>query len=246
MQLIKSRILSALLLTALSTTAISAEHETGPLACDFSAEESRMVTLKITNGDIEGAVMRLPRDYIIGVSYSGNNAVHRTGYFRVYNTDFSAYPNSELHLKNGRFKGAVGIHDGMDILISSYWPMEKLARDSISSHYGLPFNSSEVDIQGKLVEFGLYTTRNKKKKSRGDLVYFAREGNAITDVIRCSPKNPVLKGTPQCSHFFEVDAYDVKIRYANIHLSRWQELRNKTTKLLECFTIAEPTQIDRK
>lgn len=240
----KSRILSTLLLTALSTTAISAEHETGPLACDFSAEESRMVTLKITNGDIEGAVMKLPRDYIIGVGYS-ENSVNDTGLFRVYNDDFRSYPNSELHLENGQYKGAVGIHDELSILISSNWRPPKLALRNISLLYNLGFENPDADLQGERSKFELYSPRHKTSPIYQKEVFLGKQNNEITDVISCSQKNKTT-GTPQCKHLFEARAYDVQLGYARTQLNRWKEFRKNTTKLLQCFTVQEPIQIEGK
>lgn len=244
LQCFKIKIIGLLISVFSSSSAIATENVEGPLACDFSAEESRMVTLKITNGDIEGAVMRLPRDYIIGVSYS-ENSVNDTGQFRVYNDDFNAYPNRELHLKDGRYKGAVGIHDELSILISSNWRPPKLALRNISLLYNLGFESPDADLQGELSTFGLYSPRHKISPIYKKEVFLGKQNNEITDVISCSEKNKPT-GIPQCKHFFEARAYDVQLGYPRTQLDRWKEFRNNTNKLLQCFTVQEPRQVKGK
>lgn len=224
-----------------ASSAFATESATGPLACDFSAEESRMVTLKITNGDIEGAVMRLPRDYIIGVSYS-ENSVNETALLRAYNIDFKSYPNSELHLQNGQFKGAVGIYDQLNILISSNWQPPKLALRLISLYYQLGFESTDADLIGSLVKHGLYKPNHQVSEVYKTEVLLGKQNKKITDVITCS----INSGSSQCKHFFEAGAYDVQISYSKTQLSKWQELREGTEKLLQCFTVKEPIQIEGK
>lgn len=241
----KIKIIGLLISVFSSSSAIATETAKGPLACDFSAEESRMATMKINNGDIKDAVLQIPRDYIIGVDYS-ENAINDTALLRAYNDDFRPYPNSELHLENGQYKGAVGIYDELNILISSHWPMKKLALDSISLSYGLKFTDPSRDIEGELSQFNLYKARYKINPVYQKVVFFGKENKEITDVIRCSQSNSSYGGSPQCSHLFEAGAYDVQIRYAKTQLSRWQELRNGTAKLLQCFTVQEPIQIEGK
>lgn len=241
----KIKIIGLLIGLFSSSSTIATETLEGPLACDFSAEESRMVTLKITNGDIEGAVMRLPRDYITGVGYS-ENSVNDSALLRAYNTNFRPYPNRELHLKDGRSKTSVGINDKVNILISSNWRPEILAKRTISSQYKyLRFNDPNTDIEGKLAEHGLYKPNHEIKSIYGMEVSLGKRKGIITDVISCSQDLEIF-ASPQCSHLFEAGAYDVKISYAKTQLSRWKELRQNTDKLLQCFTVQEPKQIEGK
>lgn len=228
----------------LSSYANASENSSGALACDFSATDSPMVTVKITNGDIKDAVLKMPRDYVLSAGF-GENTTRRALLMRAYNDNFHPYPNSELHLENGQYKGAVGIDDEVNILISSNWPIEKLARDSVSFSYGLKFGDPSIDIEGELSQFNLYKMKYKINPVYQKVVFLGKENKEITDVIRCTQDNNSA-GIPQCTHFFEAGAYDVQIRYPKTQLSRWQELREGTAKLLQCFTVQEPIQIEGK
>ena len=240
-KLIRLAILSSFIL---SSSAVALEKSKGPLSCDFSATESPMVTVKITNGDIKDAVLKMPRDYVISAGF-GDNSTRKALLLRAYDNSFKPYPNRELHLENGQYKGAVGINDQVNILISSHWPMEKLARDSVSFSYGLKFGDPSLDIEGELSQFNLYKMKYKINPVYQKVVFLGKENKEITDVIRCSQDNNSA-GSPQCSHLFEAGAYDVQINYAKSQLSQWQELRDGTAKLLQCFTAQEPIQIEGK
>lgn len=229
----------ALLLTNVSILKAK-ELTSGALKCNFSNEISQMVSVKIDNSDIAGAVLKFPKEYALSPIKDGQQ---RDGLLlRVDIRDFSSYPKRKQYLADGTSKVTAGIRDWMQILISSYIDMDKMALRHVSSAYRhLKFEDPSTDLEGELLENGLRNPHHgdDPQLKRND-VFFNKQNGKITDVILCSKVNSVP--FPSCGHRFEAGAYDMKITYSRKELARWQEFKTRTEKLLQCFTIKQPIQ----
>lgn len=203
-----------------------------------------MVTVGITNLDLEGAVLELPRDYVLSRSFQ-NGQVREALLLRADVYDFSSYPKAKGYLEDGRSKITAGVRDWVQVLISAHRPMWEMAAFSLVGKYeGFTHtNATKRVINLKPTAYGLMEAHGYTEKgfSSNSDIFFQKDDHAFTDIIQCDKSGEVPY--PNCVHIFEAGAYDVKISYGRKELSRWQDIRNGVTKLLQCFTIKEPVEL---
>jgi hypothetical protein len=216
---------------------------TGPRTCDFSGEASRDVTTRINNLDIRGAELEFPEDYVFSRPFADGK--ERDGLLLRANVyDFSSYSHADSYLESGRSKISSGIRDYLQILIGSFVPMAVIWQRTLANKHKV-FGYDEADAKplrvknaghGLLAPSGYLADGFLK-----DDIFFQRDDAGVTDIIVCSEMGRVPN--PSCRHTFEAGAYDVKITYGRNELPRWQELRDGTEALLQCFTTKTPEQV---
>ena len=228
----------ALLLMASATRAA----ETGPLHCNFSAAVAPMVNVKIDNGDISGAELRLPRNYIMSGGFRGDE-VRETLLLRVWRDSFLPYTRKDANSKEQRLRFSSGLKDDLVILIGSFKYFDEIARMELSAgNYDLPWNSSDADMKGVPLANGLNGQKIGPRPHWND-IFLARDREKITDIISCKQFGDVP--SPGCSHIFESGPYDLQIDYRRSDLDNWKMLRTKAATLVQCFTTKMPTQKPR-
>lgn len=226
----------------LSSSAVATEPVKDPLACGFSVSDGQMITIKITNTDIEGAVLSFPKGYD---NSAGKNTSVRDGVLlRAFNDTFKPYPKSKLLQPNGSSKLLAGIHDKLAILLTAYVPIQKIAENYVSSEYLSSLQSGQITNLDNPEFRGLFRSPKKSTKGYFQDVFLATNENIVTDVISCNKLGSVP--IPHCSHIFESNHYDIKITYPRTQFPRWKELKTGTEKLFQCFTIKQPKQIKGK
>lgn len=214
----------------------------GPLQCDFSTIDSPMVNVRIENGDIRRAELRLPNNYIMSGGFRGEE-VRETLLMRVWKDSFLPYTWADAKSKEQKLRFSSGLKDDLVILIGSFKYFDQIARMEVSAgNYDLPWNSPDADMNGVLLANGLYGQKIKPKPHLYD-VFFARNGEKITDIISCSQIGDVP--SPGCTHIFESGPFDLQIDYRRDQLDNWKMLRTKTAALVQCFTTKMPTQKPR-
>jgi hypothetical protein len=212
-----------------------------PLLCDFANVGGRMVTARISNADIDGAVLRVPEDYVRSIAFV-DGGERGTLLMKVYPYSFMPYTRADAMLPDGRSKISQGIHDSMSILIGSYWPMPILAARTMAIHYDVDIrNLAAADLEGVKQSNGLYRPRHKHRY-RWDDVFLGKTDGRITDVIACSRLEGGIK-SPGCGHIFEAGRFDVDLSYPRSRLDDWRALRDRTDKFLNCITVVQPVEL---
>ena len=195
--------------------------------------------MKIENGDIAGAELNVPRDYIMSGGFR-SGTTRETLLLRVWKDSFLPYTRVDARSKEQRLRFASGIKDDLVILVGSFKHFDTIARMDLSGgNYPLPFNSPDADLKGVLLPNGLYGQKIKPIPHFSD-VYLSRDGERITDIISCDQNGDVP--LPGCGHIFEAGPYDLQISYRLNELSHWKMLRDQTAALIGCFTTKMPTQ----
>ena len=223
--------------------AASADLEVGPLSCDFSREKSSLVNTEITNLDIEGAVLEFPQDYVFSLPFKSGE-LRDALLLRADVNNFSSYPKRKQYLEDGTYKQQVGIYDWMTILVGSKLPMRVMwKRILISSYNDVSHkNYNDTEIPYVPASFGLLKPdKSNENNFRQPDIFVHQHKSEVKDIITCSKVESFP--FPNCSHIFEVGAYDLKITYARTELPRWKELRDGVSKLLQCFTVNEPIEL---
>ncbi len=232
MKSLNARLCAAIIVTLSTTTAVADTASKGPLACDFSGEESTFITVNLSNSDIDGAVLRFPKGY---EDFAPERNNKREGIsMRVFNDTFASYPDDQLLTKEGKSKSLAGIHDKLSILISTHIPLSKMLEYQLEPEQIRRLPNEKKNLHG------LIPMETKRPWMGRDLFVGLHPDNSISDVIRCSKEENAT--SPQCGHHLEINSYDLKIGYSRTQLHRWQELGQGVGRLLECFTIEQPTQ----
>jgi hypothetical protein len=220
-----------------------------PLKCDFSGNDSQMITVKLENVDLTGAELRVPRAYLTLPATDGGTR-EALG-LRVWRDSFLPYTTADSISEDQGKKLSEGRADGMSILLSSLKDLDSIAKLHIWSSYPRagdvnenrrqpvsgPLVALKNGISGYLTKDGLLQ-QEKLATPRFNELLLAVENSEITDVFQCSQIGDVP--SPGCSQIFEYGAYDVEISYYRDDLPRWRELKQKTVQLLDCLTTKVP------
>ena len=224
-------IISTLLLLGGVQGASPANYRT----CDFTGLDSPILDIGISNRDMTGARLRIPLAYI--VSRPVYDGIERDGIFLTFD-GYSLAPWPTKKTSKPPLRGRPP--NKILLVISHLKPIEVIAKLSLyRPNYENPFGSDEVDLEGVSLDNGLFGQRIRAKPRFSD-VFLGRQGDAITDVIRCDQPGDVPY--PGCTHLFEVGAYDLTISYARTELDRWRTLRGNISSFIRCLTIVTPQE----
>ena len=222
-----------------------------PLKCDFSVIEGPMVTEKIENSDLTDAELKIPRDYLMSRAIDG--ATRDALLLQVWKDSFLPYTMSDAHSADQGKKFKEGRADNLLVLISALKSLDEIAKLKLQLQYPLEGDVNEnrkQPVSGPLIRLNNGITgyrddnglieQEKLPTPRAVEPIFGVKNGEITDVFQCSQIGDAPFAT--CNQIFEVGVYDVKISYYRNDLPKWQELKQKTEKLLACLTTKQPKE----
>lgn len=141
------------------------------------------VTVRLENEDISGAILEVPRAYIMSPGFH-EASVRSTLILSVWKQNFAPYTYDDTRREAQRDKVRNGRSDQMTILIDPALPLDTIARRSVTGGYGLPYDSPKADLEGIRLGNGLFGQRIAPLPRRSE-VFFGKSDGRITDIIRC-------------------------------------------------------------
>jgi hypothetical protein len=232
-------ILYFLVFLPLSLLAEEATYAAVRRTCDPFHIDGPTVTVRLQSTFITGAELKIPRDYVDSPGFK-DGGVREALLLSVWRETFLPYKRQDEISREQRKRYRAGYRDRMVILVANGNPLNLVAKYAVTSEYGIPVASPDGDLEGILLPNGLYGQRMKATPGWSD-VYLGRDGDHVTDVIRCRQRGDVPR--PSCMHVFEAGPFDLTIRYPLEALDSWKSYRDRAAAMVLCFTTRMPTRL---
>lgn len=211
-------------LSGIATEAPAAE-------CDVLSQAGPRLDSVIIGADGQKVSVSVPKDYFGGDTYSEKKfQTARSLLLYMHRETLSPY-----RIKDMRGKIGAGIQDWVDILISNFVNLDRVADISIKI-YTTPGRRNET-VASYPYRYGLYRY-DIPVDDRWNLidVYYAKDPNGKTDVISCNRPHPENGKTwPQCNQYTRIKGVDVNFSYGRQHLPEWSAMRRNVVKLISCI-----------